>query len=55
MRIVKHTYRYLVQFRSWDTDWIEDKSFRNLEKARRYILKQRVYQPWEYRIVDTEG
>lgn len=54
MKVVKHTRRYVVQFRSWDSDWIEDRSFRTLEKSRRYISKQQKYQPWEYRIVDTE-
>lgn len=54
MKVVKHTYRYVVQYRSWNTGWIEDTSFKSLGKARRYVKRKMKYQPWEYQVVDTE-
>lgn len=54
MKVIKYTKRYVVQYTDGSVGWIEDQSFDSAEKAIKYVRKQKKYQPWDYRIVDTE-
>lgn len=53
-KVIKHTHRYVVQWKS-ELGWFDEKSFRYAWAARKYARAQPKWMPYDYRVIDTEA
>lgn len=52
--VIKHTKRYVVQWLCID-EWLDEKSFRSLWRAKRRARDRTRWMPYDYRVIDTEA